>query len=169
MRNVRSRAVSLRFMDLGGRFYSVVVWIVLFAPVVRSQTLLRMTAGEARSLPSSRLAVARSARIDPPLPYPFRFEPGAAGLRVTVPPATPPGVYRVALEGAEFTVAVEAIQVPRAAATRVPVVLLNGFQFLCSNRASTLAASRDTFGLLGFQLVGDGSPVLFFNNCAYGD
>jgi uncharacterized protein (TIGR03437 family) len=133
---------------------------------------LRLRSGEAREIP--RVSAAPSVRITPPLAHPFRLEPAAGGLRVTVPPATPAGRYTVELSGGpqaatSIEITVDPVQVPRAAGGRPPVILLNGFQILCTNRASTIAASADTFGLLGPQLAGDGASVFFFNNCSYGN
>src|SRR5258707_967791 len=86
--------------------FPLFVFALILVSAGNAQTILRMAAGEARSLPGAyvRLAAIRSATIDPPLAHPFRFEQDGASLRVIVPPATPPGVYRVALEGEEFTV-----------------------------------------------------------------
>jgi hypothetical protein len=47
-----------------------------------------------------------------------------------------------------------------------PVILMNGWQFNCTDQNSTVADSVGTFGAMASAL----SPsVLFFNNCAYGD
>lgn len=64
---------------------------------------------------------------------------------------------------------VDSVTVPVSSSGRVPVILLNGWQFDCSDTASTLVASQDTFGSLWTQLQAQGVPVLYFNNCAYSD
>lgn len=99
-------------------------------------------------------------------------------VRLTVPPATPPGEYQIELVGrgkdgralaATMQLTVNAVVLPKASTGRNPVVLLNGFQLVCTNSSSTLTASQDTFGQLASLLGGDGAPVVFFNNCSYGD
>ena len=55
---------------------------------------------------------------------------------------------------------------PAAAATRPPVILLNGWQALCTTTNST---SANTFGQLANLLQADGAVVGFFNTCPYGD
>ena len=65
---------------------------------------------------------------------------------------------------------VDAVTVdPAALAARPPVILLNGFQLVCTDDGSTLAASMDTFGQLAMLLQDDGAAVLYFNSCAYND
>ncbi len=106
-------------------------------------------------------------------------EPGAKQLRVVIPPATPAGEYIVDVAGrdvgeralsATLRVTVDAMTVSAAGTVaRVPVVLLNGFQLFCTDTDSTLAASVGTFGQLASLLQADGAPVVFFNNCSYGD
>jgi pimeloyl-ACP methyl ester carboxylesterase len=100
-------------------------------------------------------------------------------LHVVIPPATPAGEYTIDVVGrdvderpisAELHVTVDAVMVSAAATSaRVPVILLNGFQLACSTTDSTVAASVGTFGQLAALLQSDGAPVLFFNNCSYGD
>ena len=124
--------------------------------------MFRATAGESRTatsrdgvLPFSSIASARTA---PPLEYPIRVQttsaPEPSGLKLVVPPATPPGEYTVEIAGrgpdgrsvsTTIQVMVDAVTLaPAAIATRPPVILLNGFQVLCSDSASTLAASVNT-------------------------
>lgn len=124
---------------------------------------------------SERLTVETLPRLEyPPVPA---IESG--GISFTFPPATPAGNYEVTLIGTvglkrtaieSFTVTIEPLTVSRAAAaTRPPVILLNGWQAICNNTASTLTASQETFGSLATLLQADGAPVLFFNNCSYGN
>ena len=98
-------------------------------------------------------------------------------LQVVVPPATPAGQYEVesVLRGADgrlfaakLPVRVEAFTIPKSNSGKVPVILLNGWQFDCSDQASTLTASENTFGNLDSQLQSLDIPAAFFNNCAYG-
>src|SRR5581483_7048176 len=156
----------------------------LHAQVIEPRRL-RAVAGESRTatwlgtLPP--MAAISSTRTTPPLEYPIRVEvrPGEAGVKLVIPPATPPGEYTVEVIGLEpdgrtvsaaIQLTVDAVTVaPAATAARPPVILLNGFQLVCSDTASTLAASMDTFGQLYTLLQADGASVLYFNNCAYGD
>ena len=127
-----------------------------------------------------------SIRTTPPLPFPMRVDiagkPGPRNLQILIPPATPAVEYTIEVVGrdvnerpvsTELHVTVDAMAVSTAAtATRVPVILLNGFQpFLvgCPDSTSTIQASVYTFGQLASLLQSDGVPVLFFNNCSYGD
>ena len=124
-----------------------------------------------------------SIRTTPPLRFPMLVEvvgePGTRSLHVVIPPATPAGEYTIDVVGrdseerpisAEVQVTVDAMVVPAPATVgRVPVILLNGFQAVCTNTDSTVAASVTTFGQLAGLLQSDGAPVLFFNNCSYGD
>jgi len=144
---------------------------------------LRAQAGEARTATWSdgAMTVIASTRITPPLEYPIRVEvtPGGSGLRFVIPPATPPGEYTVEVIGRDANsrtlatavqVTVDAVTVePAAVAARPPVILLNGFQVVCTDDESTLTASMDTFGQLAMLLQGDGAAVFYFNNCTYGD
>jgi uncharacterized protein (TIGR03437 family) len=147
----------------------------------------RAVAGESRTgalrdgIPS--MTVVTSARTTPPLEFPIRVQTTAApepsGLKLVIPPATPPGDYTVEITGrgpdgqsmsTALQVTVDAVTLsPAAVVARPPVILLNGFQLVCGNIASTLAASVDTFGQLAFLLQADGVGVAYFNNCTYGD
>ncbi len=146
---------------------------------------IQMIAGESRSAlretGAVSLASVISSRTTPPLSFPIRVEivevSGAPQLQVTTPPATPAGEYTVDLtaladDGREISatlhVTVHAVTVAASSSVRPPVVLLNGWQALCLNTASTLLASEGTFGHLHSLLEPD-APVLFFNNCTYGD
>src|SRR5579863_6742260 len=136
---------------------------------------LRMTAGEARRVESPIVSIT-AARTEPPLRFPMlvRAEPG--GVRLTVPPATPRGNYRISLTGraadgaeasATFALTIDAVTLPVSAKT--PVILMNGWQFSCpDNPDSTVAGAAGTFGQLASFLQTDGLPVAFFNNCVYG-
>jgi uncharacterized protein (TIGR03437 family) len=103
---------------------------------------------------------------------------GESGLRISTPPGTPPGSYKIevtgrGLDGRTVTktlrITVDPVMVPRAVSGRPPVILLNGFQITCSGETdSTLLASQDTFGQMATLLQNDGASVTFFNNCAYG-
>src|ERR1022692_198275 len=144
---------------------------------------VRAVAGEARiaTLHDRTIIAITSTNVTPSLDYPLHVVllPGGAGLKIVSPPATPPGDYTLDVIGRNSSgrevamtihVTIDAVTVGRAAsAGRPPVILLNGFQLLCTDDASTLAASMDTFDLLYTLLQDDGAPVLYFNNCAYGD
>lgn len=142
-----------------------------------------MTAGEARTLPrgpgGGRLGSIFRARTEPPLEFPPLVSVDESGaIRMTVPPATPRGEYRVVVAArtedgrdASFDVAltVDAVTVGPPSSGKPPVVLLNGFQLSCpANPDSTLASAADTFGQLPSLLQSDGLSVVFFNNCVYG-
>jgi pimeloyl-ACP methyl ester carboxylesterase len=123
-----------------------------------------------------------STRTTPPLEFPILVvtasgaEPGA--LKLTTPPATPPGDYTIEVTGRDregrnisttLQLTVDAVALSRPAALLMPpVILLNGFQLSCSDTASTLVASADTFDELATLLQADGLTVSYFNNCAYG-
>ena len=104
---------------------------------------------------------------------------GPSGLKLVIPPGTPPGDYTVEIAGrgpdgrgvaTSLRVTVDAVTfAPEAVAARPPVIMLNGFQLVCGDTASTLAASVDTFGQLATLLQADGLGVAYFNNCYYGD
>ena len=144
---------------------------------------LRMTAGEARSVEGEpgggRLASIISSRTEPELEFPpvVSVDEGGA-IRVTVPPATPRGEYRIQIAAraedgntASFSLAliVDAVTVGPPTSGKPPVVLLNGFQLSCpTNPDSTLASAAGTFGQLPALLQSDGLSVVFFNNCVYG-
>ena len=124
-----------------------------------------------------------STRTTPLLEFPIRVLTTAApeppGLKLVIPPATPPGDYTIEVTGrgrdgrsisTTLQMKVEAVTLSAATvAVRPPVVLLNGFQLVCGDTASTLAASVDTFGQLASLLQADGVGVAYFNNCTYGD
>ena len=94
----------------------------------------------------------------------------AASLR------TKPGEYAVTLTGASakgveqkttMDVVVDQLPTVPAAATRPPVVLLNGWQTLYTNSCPVATSSSTTFGNLAQYLLSDGVPqVYFFDNCA---
>jgi uncharacterized protein (TIGR03437 family) len=122
-----------------------------------------------------------SVRTTPALDYPLHVDLDSSSdtrqLRVIVPPATPPGTYNLEvslrMDGQSaitqsLSVTVDAVTVPRSAAGRPPVILLNGFQLVCGSQDSSLGTSSETFGGLANYLQAFG-PVLFFNNCIYQD
>src|ERR1017187_6622413 len=147
----------------------------------------RAAAGESRTaalrdgVPS--MTVITSTRTTPPLEFPVRVEttsvPEPLGLKLVTPPATPPGDYTIEVVGrgpdgrsisTTLQMTVEAVSLsPAAIAARPPVILLNGFQLICGDTASTLAASVDTFSQLASLLQTDGVSVAYCNNCTYGD
>jgi len=146
----------------------------------------RAVAGETRTAALSDgvpvMTTITSTRLMPPLEFPIRVLTISAPeprLRLVIPPATPPGEYTIEVAGRDgggrslstaLHVTVDAVTVKHAAAAaRPPVVLLNGFQLVCFDDASTLTGSQDTFGQLATLLQDDGASVLYFNNCAYGD
>ena len=143
-------------------------------------------AGESRviawSIPNGRPAAVLSVSTSPPLSFPPRAEVvdanGTPTIRLTVPPATQPGEYQIELTArsedgrvlpAVISLTVDPLTLPRAATSRNPIILLNGFQLICTDSASTLAASVGTFGQMASLLQADGAAVAFFNNCSYGD
>ena len=145
---------------------------------------IRLVAGESQLIArASRSPVVSIdlTRTTPSLEFPVQLRIEESGeVRAIIPPATPPGEYKVDavahnLDGSTVSVSlaltVDAVTVPMAAdlADAVPVILLNGYQFICFSTDSTVAGSIDTFGQLAQLLQSDGIPVLFFNNCAYGD
>jgi uncharacterized protein (TIGR03437 family) len=155
----------------------------LVAQAIAPRTF-RAVAGEARTAALNDgvppLTAVTSARTTPPLEFPIRVlttEP--TGMKLVIPPATPPGDYTVEIEGrgpegrsisTTLRVKVDAVTFsPEAVAARPPVILLNGFQLVCGDTASTLTASVDTFGQLASLLQTDGVGVAYFNNCTYGD
>ncbi len=129
------------------------------------------------------MAIITASRTTPPLEFPIRVlttsPPEPAGLKLLIPPATPPGDYSVEVVGrgpvgpfasTKLQVRVDAVTVaPAAAAARPPVILLNGLQLACGiNPTSTLADSVRTFGQLASLLQNqDHVGVAFFNNCIY--
>ena len=163
---------------------------VAFAQVPGTPTVLeaiRAVAGESRVAAwvssSAPIVSITSIRTTPPIAFPMRVEvvgnQGMRNLHIVIPPAMPAGEYTIEVFGRDVNerpvsavlhVTVEAVTVPAAATgSRVPVILLNGFQLVCSTTDSTVAASVGTFGQLASMLQSDGAPVLFFNNCFYGD
>jgi uncharacterized protein (TIGR03437 family) len=147
----------------------------------------RAVAGEARTAALNdgvpAMTAITFARTTPPLEFPIRVlttaGPEASGFKLVIPPATPPGDYTVEVAGrsldgrslsTSLRVTVDAVTFsPEAVAARPPVILLNGFQLVCGDTASTLTASVDTFGQLASLLQADGVGVAYFNNCTYGD
>ena len=144
----------------------------------------RAVAGESRTAALNDgvppMTAITSARTTPPLEFPIRVlttEP--SGLKLVIPPATPPGDYTVDIAGpgpdgrsisTVLKITIDAVTFsPEAIAARPPVILLNGFQLICGDTASTLAASVDTFGQLAALLQTDGVGVAYFNNCTYGN
>src|SRR5215831_19365875 len=96
---------------------------------------LRMTAGEARTLPREargvRLGSIVSAQTEPPLEFPPVVTIDESGaIRVTVPPATPRGQYRmqIAARGEDgstasfsLTLTVDAVTVGPSSSGKPPV------------------------------------------------
>jgi pimeloyl-ACP methyl ester carboxylesterase len=123
-----------------------------------------------------------STRTTPPLEFPIRVETASVteplALKLVIPPATPAGYYTIEITGRDtegrsisttLQMTVDGVTLSRPVlVSRPPVILLNGFQLSCSDTASTLAASADTFDQLATLLVADGVEVAYFNNCAYG-
>ena len=158
----------------------------LLAQAIAPRTF-RAVAGEFRTAALSDgvppMTAITSTQTRPPLEFPIRVQavsaPGPSGLKLVIPPATPPGDYTVEIVGrgpagqsvsTTLQIAVDAVALsPAAVSTRPPVILLNGFQAVCTDTASTLTASVDTFGEFASLLQADGAAVAFFNNCTYGD
>ncbi len=164
--------------------------VVFMGGVLSAQSIaprtFRAVAGESRTaalrdgIPP--MISVDSTRITPPLEFPIRVETSsvleALGLRLVIPPATPPGDYTMEIGGRNSAgrsvsttvhVKVDPVALLRLPApARPPVILMNGFQLSCSDTASTLAASADTFDQLANLLQADGATVSYFNNCAYG-
>ncbi len=144
---------------------------------------LRLIAGELSRSPSLRTGIPVRSVLhvvtNPELQYPIQLSidnVDPTRMEFLVPPATPPGHYVVqaslgytdgSVDTRSFRIQVEALTF--AAAVRTPVILLNGWQALCTSTASTIDASQGTFGGLAADLQTDGAPVMFFNNCAYGN
>ena len=146
-------------------------------------TSLRLTAGRSATVSqqvSAPMVSITSVRTEPPLDFPplVSLSPeGGTGLIVVARPATSAGTYRVIINGNDKTGAprslslkltVDAVTIPKSPTGKTPVILLNGFQLICSTMDSSLAASTGTFGQLATLLQADEIPVAFFNNCAYG-
>ncbi len=151
------------------------VWLSLLLPFAAAAQRLRVTAGEPRAIPSP-LRSPQLIRTNPPLRFPPLIRAENGGLRVTFPPATPRGDYNILVRGLDLSgreasttlrVTVKAVSI--FATGKTPVILMNGWQFVCpSNPDSTVAGSQGTFGQLASLLQSDGIPVVFFNNCLYG-
>src|ERR1017187_850943 len=167
-------------------FLGVCLESALVAQAIAPRTF-RAVAGESRTGTLSDgvppMTAITSTRTTPPLEFPIRVRttsaPESSGLKLVIPPATPQGDYTVEVAGrgpdgrsisTTLWVTVDAVTFSSAAlAARPPVILLNGFQLICNDTASTLAASADTFGQLASLLQSDGAAVAFFNNCTYGE
>ena len=143
-------------------------------------------AGESRTATSRDgippIAAIISTRITPPLEFPIRVETVSPAeplaLKLVIPPATPPGDYTIEVAGRgsdglpvsttlQMTVGPVVLSRPSRALS-TPVILLNGFQLSCTDTASTVAASADSFDQLASLLQTEGLTVAYFNNCAYG-
>jgi len=146
---------------------------------------VRVIAGESKPIQwrllETQIDSIVSVRSSPELAFPIRVDLGAGRglpLRLTVPPATPPGEYEIEVIGhaddgralsASLRVAVSSVTVSPSPTGRPPVVLLNGFQLVCTDTGSALTDSQGTFGQMWSYLQAESVSVLFFNNCAYGD
>jgi len=112
----------------------------------------RAAAGEVRSATQRDgvppVAAVTSATTTPPVEFPIRVETQEPfGLKLVIPPATPPGDYTVEIAGrgldgrgmtTSLRITVDAVTfTPEAVAARPPVILLNGFQLVCGDTAST--------------------------------
>ncbi len=152
------------------------------AQLAPRQSEYRLRAGESAVVPVVGLKAVVAVSASPEPKYPIRafLRSDGASIRVVVPPTTPNGSYAVAVTATDwaglrrdvaFRLDVAAPQLePLAAPGTVPVVLLNGFQLVCTNTDSTVAGATSTFGQsLGTDLWGMGLSVAFFNNCSYGD
>jgi len=151
-------------------------------PMALNQARYRLRAGESTRIATPVLRSITGVSTVPKLRFPIRasVEPDGQSVRFTVPPTTPKGTYILTIAaldsaGAVRTGAIDLriapMQLPRTSATGagVPVVLLNGWQAICTTTDSTVAASVNTFGQLAYQLQDQGLPVAFFNSCSYGD
>src|SRR5215471_3347119 len=157
------------------RFCTLGIWpraasrcLFWLAVVATAQPQLRIPAGEARSMRFDANVSIDAIRTEPPLQFPPVVRRDATGqLRITVPPATPPGNFRLLIGRSVLDLRVDAVTVPPSSKT--PVILMNGWMLSCpSNPDSSVGASADTFGQLASLLQSDGIPVVFFNNCVYG-
>jgi uncharacterized protein (TIGR03437 family) len=160
---------------------------------VQAQTLgppitlssVQAVAGEAKQLDwpaeAARVVSIVSVRSTPELAYPFRVDLGINGngpMRLTVPPATPPGNYEIEITpraddgrtlSAKLRLTVGSVVVSKSLTGNPPIILLNGWQIFCgADTGSTLMDSTSTFGPMASLLEASAS-VLFFNNCAYND
>jgi uncharacterized protein (TIGR03437 family) len=157
------------------------VYVALIGFAVAQAQILRITAGEARSV-ALESAGARIVSVDRTRTEPYLRFPPLVGLdesgsaHIVVPPATPRGTYRLAIAGrteegrvvtSTLTLTVDAVTIPPTG--KIPVILLNGWQIQCPTHPdSTVLGSVSTFGQLAALLQSDGVPVVFFNNCVYG-
>ena len=145
---------------------------------------VRAIAGESTPiqwpLRENRISSIVSVRSTPELSFPIRVDLANDGgsLRLTVPPATPPGVYDLQITArvgdgrpfaANLTVTVRAMTVTKSPVGRTPVILLNGFQPFCTDTGSSETDSMGTFGQMWPYLLAESVPVLFFNNCGVGN
>jgi hypothetical protein len=153
------------------------VWLLLLPVASISQTRTEVArlnsvlavAGESRviawSVPNGRLVSIISITTSPPLTFSPRADlvdaDGNPSIRLSLPPATRPGEYRVGLTGrsqdgrllaATMNLTVNPVTFPKASNGRNPVILLNGFQLICTDSDSTLAASVGTFGQMASLL-----------------
>lgn len=146
------------------------------------QTAFQLRAGESAKIATPVLRSITAVSTLPKLRFPVRasVEPDGQSVRFTAPPTTPKGTYVLTFAAVDSAGAVRTgaihlritpMQLPRTSPTTtgVPVVLLNGWQAICTTTESTVAASVGTFGQLAYQLQDQGLPVAFFNNCSYGD
>jgi hypothetical protein len=152
--------ISVSSVPIVVALFGVCVDVTVVAQTISLRTF-RVVAGESRTAAVTdgilQMTVMKSARTTPPLEFPIRVLTEPTGLRLVIPPATPPGEYTVEIEGHSLEVRVisTALRVtvdavtfsPEAVAARPPVILLNGFQPVCADTANTLAASVDTFGI----------------------
>lgn len=87
----------------------------------------------------------------------FRFgalvEPDGQSVRFTVPPTTPKGTYILTFAAVNSAGTVQT--------GAIDVVLLNGWEPICTCTESTVAASVNTFGQLAYQLQDQGRPSRF--------
>jgi uncharacterized protein (TIGR03437 family) len=150
-------------------------------PMMLDQTEYRLRAGESADIAAPQLKLITAVTTVPEVRYPIRasVQPDGKSIRLTVPPTTPRGAYTVtlfALDSSEAArtgsvhMTVEPMQLaPSAPPGTVPVILLNGWQALCTTSDSTIPASVGTFGQLAYQLQSEELSVAFFNNCSYPD
>lgn len=150
-------------------------------PLTLNQTRYQVRAGESVRIDAPGLKSITAVATVPELKHVIRasVEPDGQSLRLSLPPATPKGAYIVTVSAMDSAgvaragiihLTIEPMQLePVASPGAVPVVLLNGWQAICTTTESTVAASVNTFGQLAYQLQDQGLPVAFFNNCFYGD
>jgi uncharacterized protein (TIGR03437 family) len=164
------------------------LWLLL-AQAVFGQAPLHFRAGEgvaidtpAETVSAVRSAVRRSATSDNPAGrFVITPEGDGPGLLLSASVLTPPGRYSVTVsatqaDGTELRAALSVILDPvktvPSSAGKPAVVLLNGFQLANGSScqpSNTTPHSKNTFGSLETQLLGDGIPVVyFFDNCVEG-